>query len=75
MKKSQSKHSPLNRGVVAEGPRQAPPDHPIKLDTGLLLNLKNKPGRCRACGSAFMGPGNQKYCQEHSPSVRYRGKY
>jgi len=41
---------------------------------GLSLNLKSKPGRCRVCGTAFMGPGNQKYCQEHSPAIKYKGK-
>jgi hypothetical protein len=41
---------------------------------GLSLNLKNKPGRCRVCGAAFMGPGNQKYCKEHSASIKYKGK-
>jgi hypothetical protein len=42
---------------------------------GLFLNLKNKRGQCRVCGATFIGPGNQKYCQDHDPSVRYRGKH
>jgi hypothetical protein len=82
MKKSDRKRTRDYRGLVRENPRPTPTadkcvlKEPVKPDavTGLSLNLKNKPGRCRVCGAAFMGPSNQKYCPEHSASIKYRGK-
>jgi hypothetical protein len=80
---SDRKHRRLDSGSIPAmlGPatpagNAAPPDC-AKEDgrSGLLLNLKNKRGQCRVCGATFMGPGNQKYCQDHSASVRYRGKH
>jgi hypothetical protein len=80
---SDRKHRRLDLGSIPTMPGSAtptgnavPPDL-AKADggSGLLLNLKNKQGQCRVCGAAFMGPGNQKYCQDHSASVRYRGKH
>jgi len=41
---------------------------------GLLLNLKDKVGHCRVCGTRFLGPSNRKYCDAHSPAIKYRGR-
>jgi len=67
---------PAMSGAAAPKGNTVPPEC-IKEDggPGLFLNLKNKQGQCRVCGAAFMGPGNQKYCQDHSASARYRGKH
>ena len=45
-----------------------------EVNDGISLNLKDKPGHCRICGALFMGPGNRKFCEEHSPSIKYRGR-
>jgi hypothetical protein len=45
-----------------------------EVNDGISLNLKDKPGHCRICGAPFMGPGNRKFCEEHSPSIKYRGR-
>jgi hypothetical protein len=70
-----SRPIPAKSSPAIPGENAIPQDF-IKADpgSGLLLNLKNKPGRCRVCGAAFMGPSNQKYCQEHSPTIKYKGK-
>ena len=63
----------LNRGALGHNSVADDGIRP-EANTGLSLNLKDKPGRCRVCGAPFMGPGNRKYCEEHSPSIKYRGR-